>query len=1038
MSEKTILGLDLGAASVGWALIRKKSPATSGSIIACGSRIFPAGVDGDMAGGSEESRNVKRRDARQSRRQGWRRKRRIWKTYRTLQDGGLLPPGGEQDSRERHQCLQDLDRQLRAELYPVLDRREAHLLPYLLRRDALDKELPEHAVGRAILHLAMRRGFQSNRRAPIRENEEDGVVKSSIQNLNTEMEAASCRTVGEYFATLDPEQQRIRQRYLGRQQIREELELIWNSQAKFHAILTDDLWKKVFHAVLDQRALKSQKGLVARCDLEEDQRRIAKAHRLFQQFRILHKVNDLRIIDKASGELTSPDVRQRKALLDQLAGGDLTWAKVKSALGLKAKEFKVNLEDTGDKKLIGDRNAEKLIPIFGIDRWSALEETARDQLVEDLLTIDDPAGLKRRGMHHWGLTEESAEDLSNLALEDGRGSLSRRAIEKMLPRLEEGVQYATVRKEFYPSLLDAGNPVDRLPSVKEAFGMLRNPAVERTLTELRKVVNAVVREHGKPDLIRIELARDLRKPKGVRQKIQKRQRAREKVRSDAKERLLQQHLVKAPTRNDIEKVLLADECKMQCPYTGQNFGLHELFGAHPSIDVEHIIPYSRSQDNSFLNKTLCLRQENARKNNRTPFEAYSGDSDRFAQILDRVALFQGDGRSSKLHRFKLEQLPEGFAARDLVNTAYASRLAMEYMGLLFGGEVDASHQRRVQASGGRTTSLLRWQWGLNGVLGGEGKNRADHRHHALDAIVIACTGPTVIQQISRAADQAQEDGSPRLLSTLPLPWSRFQIEVGEALDQVIVSHRPRRKVRGALHEETNYGQPRPDPTTGQLVHRTRKAVARLKPRDLPKIIDPVVRQAVQQAFAAISDEKPEKVFEKEERLPRLPRRGQPDVIIRKVRLSHPGHPVPVGSGDGQRHVEPGRNHHVEVVAILDPDTGEEIEWEKHLVTLLEASRRKETKEPIFQTDWGPDRRFLFSICVGDILEQDLNGERVLVKVNSVSRNDVERSLIHDARTLKDKLKEKSGRIRGGITNLKKVAAQKKSVHVLGVVRDSHD
>jgi CRISPR-associated endonuclease Csn1 len=1037
MSGKTILGLDLGAASVGWALIRFDRPASTGEIIATGSRIFPSGVDGDLASGREESRNVQRRQKRQMRRQGWRRKRRIWKTYKVLQTAGLLPPGGDKDSHDRHQCLIDLDQHLRSDLYPALDRREAHLLPYLLRRDALDREMPEHAVGRAILHLAMRRGFQSNRRAPIREDEEAGIVKSSIEDLDAEMAAAGSRTIGEYFSTLDPEQQRIRNRYLGRKQIHQELEQIWNAQAGFHSSMSDDVWKDVFHAVLDQRPLKSQKGLVARCDLEVDQRRIARAHRLFQRFRMLQKVNDLQIVDKETGEIVSPDAEQREALLEQLSKGDLTWAKAKKALGVKARGTRLNLEDTGDKKLIGDRNAETLIPLFG-DRWHHFSDDQKDQLVEDLLTIEDPAGLKRRGIGHWGLDEETATLLGDTALEDGRGSLSRRAIEQMLPRLEEGVAYATVRKECYPTLLDAGHPVDRLPPVKEAFGLLRNPAVERTLTELRKVVNAVVREHGKPDLIRIELARDLRKPRTVRQKIQKNQRDREKKRAEVKDRLLAENLVHSPKRSDIEKVLLADECNWQCPYTGQSFGWNDLFGAHPSIDVEHIIPYSRSQDNSFLNKTLCLRRENANKSNRTPFEAYSGDPDRYDPILDRVARFQGDGRLRKLHRFKMEELPADFAARDLVDTAYASRLAMEYTGLLFGGEVDASHKRRVQASGGRTTSILRWQWGLNGVLGGDGKNRSDHRHHALDAIVIACTGPGVIQEISRAAERAVKDGSPRLMSALPLPWSRFKMEVEEILDQVIVSHRPRRRVRGALHEETIYGKARPVPGSAESVHRVRKAVAALSRRDIPKIIDPVIRHAVQQAFDAIGDEKPEKAFANKDRLPRLPRHEQPDVVVRRVRLTHPGHPVAIGKGDHSRNVQPGRNHHLVVVAVLDPETEEITEWEEHLVTLLEASRRKGSKEPIFQTDWGPDRRFLFSICVGDILEQDLDGERVLVKVNSISKNEYERSQIQDARTDKEKRTEKSGRIRGGIANLKKVGTVKKSVQVLGVVRDSHD
>src|SRR5207247_2916740 len=146
--------------------------------------------------------------------------------------------------------------------------------------------------------------------------------------------------------------------------------------------------------------------------------------------------------------------------------------------------------------------------------------------------------------------------------------------------------------------------------------------------------------------------------------------------------------IKEPKPDDHRKFLLAEECHWQCPYTGRTISMNALFGPEPQFDIEHIIPFSRSLDNSFHNLTLCYVPENRSvKGNKTPHQAYSGDEARYEAILDRVKKFAGERRtvSEKLKRFsmdddQLENFLEEFRNRQLNDTAYASALAGKYLG----------------------------------------------------------------------------------------------------------------------------------------------------------------------------------------------------------------------------------------------------------------------------------------------------------------------------------------------------------------------
>jgi len=982
-----ILGLDVGSKSIGWAVVAS-SNGTPSRVEAVGVRVFQAGVQGDPETGAGEPPGAKRRQTRQQRRLTDRHARRMKKLCHLLQRQGLLPAG------EADQVLRQLDsslysRYVRKRATPSEETgRVAHLLPYLLRARALDQPLEPHELGRALYHLAQRRGFLSNRRAPIR-GDDRGKVRPAITELEQKMNSAGARTLGEYFATLDPEQERIRRRYTSRAMYVEEFEKIWDAQAPFYPhILTDDFKKAVRRAIFYQRPLRKQKNLIGACEFEPRRKRAPWALLGAQRFRMLQMVNNTRVLtlDGRERELIP---EERAALIQKLeTDGDLTFAKAKKLLSLKRDES-FNWETGEESRFVGNRTNAKLAKIFG-QRWWKLTEDERERVVEDVRSIERPATLAARGQRAWGLRPEEAEAVSRVELEPGYCRLSRQALAKLLPLLQQGLPYMKAVEKAYPDYRMARDPVDLLPPVSEAVPELRNPAVARALTELRKVANSIVRTYGKPEAVRIELARELRKTRQQRQTATKRNRQVERQRKEAAQKITAEAGIQNPKRADIEKVMLAEECNWQCPYTGNCISMASLFGPNPQFDVDHIIPFRRSLDNSFFNKTLSDVAENRNvKGDRTPYEAYAGRPEKYKEIIERVSRFQGRAASEKLARFQLEQVQdiEQYADQELNDTKYASRMAADYVGLLYGGQVDATGKRRVQPTRGRVTAFLRNLWGLNGILGpGPEKSRDDHRHHAVDAVVIALTDAAAIKALSDAAARGRKLG--RRWAALPEPpWPGLLNETSTAVDMVVVSHRPSRKLSGALHEETLYSPPRDDAgrpaADGKWVH-VRKPLAKLTKPELEKIVDPAVRDAVRAKLAALGATDPKRAFKPVENHPCLKTRTGRLVPIHKVRIRRAESPVTIGSGARERHVKPGDNHHIEIVELRDKKGRSK--WEGHLVTRLEAARRFRARQPVVRRDHGPDKRFLFSLAGGDTIELDWEGSRQLFVVRTMTRD----------------------------------------------------
>jgi CRISPR-associated endonuclease Csn1 len=259
---------------------------------------------------------------------------------------------------------------------------------------------------------------------------------------------------------------------------------------------------------------------------------------------------------------------------------------------------------------------------------------------------------------------------------------------------------------------------------------------------------------------------------------------------------------------DIQKLILweelnpknvADRC---CPYSGVPISPRTALS--DEIEIEHILPFSQTLDDSLNNKTLSIRKANRIKGNRTPWEARA---DFEAQGWSYDGILQRANRMSKYKSYRF--VPDGyerwlgkdgndFLARALNDTRYLSRVATEYLRLVCPGSA-------TRVIPGQMTAKLRYYFGLNDVLGLNGeKNRNDHRHHAVDACVIGITDQGMLKKFADASASARKKELEKLIDTLEPPWLTYREHVERAVNNIWVSHKPDHNYQAELFDQTIY------------------------------------------------------------------------------------------------------------------------------------------------------------------------------------------------------------------------------------------
>ncbi|MBX3455535.1 MAG: type II CRISPR RNA-guided endonuclease Cas9 [Ferrovibrio sp.] len=771
-----VWGFDLGTTSVGFAAIEyDQDRRMVGNIKALGSRIFPEGITEKEREPRNKERRSKRMMRRQLRRKRWRRRA----MHEALAEAGLLPSPNPKEWP--------------AELTAAL--------PYELRDRGLTEKLEPWEVGRALFHALKRRGFKSARlvddKKPSKdeEKEEEG-IKQQIADLDAKR---GDKTVGAYIgqpirawrANPKGPAPKIRGQYTARAMAEEEFDRLWDAQAKHHpALMTPERKQMLRDTAFRQRPIFWRLKTLGTCSLEPGEPLAAKGSWLGQQFEMLQTLNNLKI---ATGNGRALDDNERDVLRQALAEQRrLTFGDARKLLkalwqenGTPFKGTKFNFEvEGGRKELHGNAMEAALRKAFGA-AWGdhPQKQQIRDEAFQrlwgvnyrrlgnkrvEIRTEQDVAAERQKliahAMQHWSMARKAAEDFADTDMPAAWLHVSEKAIRTLLPALESGETYGAARPRLYPNVAPTeaekrkrkrkpkSSRILGLPTDPLDLPIQRNPTVQRALTELRKVFNNLLESNGYrlPDLIRIELAREVALSGKDKKKLLQSIRDNTNERKAAEKALRERGV--EPTGSAILKWRLWQECDKICPYTQETIGWEDLFGPKPKFDIEHITPRSRSQDDSFANKTLghvafnrnfkrnSTLVEAFKRNHGKPLQPDWPDLEQISSRLNRLAaenkfprgkvkrLLNAESPEERLNRLDKFDPTERDLEDDTGNsrlirdTAYIARTASLWLATMMpqGGDGGRS---KVQTRNGRAVAHLRQLWRLNHLLGPDEKPR---------------------------------------------------------------------------------------------------------------------------------------------------------------------------------------------------------------------------------------------------------------------------------------------------------------------------
>lgn len=845
---RKILGLDLGVSSIGWAFIERDKANNQGKILGAGVRIVPLSTpEADEFGKGNAISTNRSRTMKRGARRGIQR----YKLRRTR----LL-------SRLRH--LGWIENET-----PIQTDRSLEI--YGLRAKAAIEQVAPSELATVFLSLNSKRGYQSNRKAQ-NEDEEGTDYLEKIRERDRELIERNI-TIGQkhYEMLMDNPWATLKKRIYSRKSYLAEFDQIWNTQKQFHPELTDKLYLEIGpRTIFYQRPLRSQKGLISKCTLEPQKRVAPKSSPVFQVFKIWQQIHNLEVNDEA-GKDYPLNIDKKKMLFTELdSKGKMSLTQFKKLLGYASKEpILINFPH-----LEGNYTKASLLKVLEdtgydtheiLDLDLSLEGNQFDkqpfmQLWHLLYSSIDQESLIKNLMLQFGFDETQALALAKVRLVQDYGSLSVRAMRKILPFMEEGLTYdkAAVKANYNHSFSETKEEKEekvlqqKLPVIQK--GKLRNPVVEKILNQLVHLVNDILShpEMGQPDEIRVELARELKasakQRKNATKVIQDNARNNERI----KERLVSEFGLRNISRNDILKLKLLEETDCKSLYTGKPISPVKLFTTD-EYDIDHIIPQSRLFDDSMTNKVLCESYINREKGNLTAWDYIQSKGD------DEVRRFLQDVQScSKLSlskkkklRMAIDEIPDDFISRQLKESQYIVKEAMAMLGLVC---------RDVTSTTGIITSFLRNEWGLAHVMQelneeryaalgkvsyrelASGKRilkiedwskRDDHRHHAVDALVVAATSQSIIQELNTLNERFEglnQVNKEKL--KFSVPWNTFRNDAINAFQSILISFKGKNKVatwnrnrtkkkgkgnynfqrvltpRGQLHKETIYGTKR--------------------------------------------------------------------------------------------------------------------------------------------------------------------------------------------------------------------------------------
>lgn len=835
------LGLDIGITSVGWSVINLDE----NRIEDLGVRIFNA-AENPKDGSSLAA---PRREARGRRRLLRRKAYRVKRVKNLIVDKKILTKD-ELESLFTNKSV-----------IPIWD----------ARVEALDRSVTNEEWSKILINFCKRRGFKSNRKNEVNDKEA-GVIITSIKNNEENMKMTSSRTIGEFIynqvKNSDDGYKAMRNKSgeynmcISRDMIREEIHTLFEKQRyfnnKFASDEIEDLYLKIFDSQRPYSKFEDLEKMVGYCTFEKRKyKRAPKNSISAEEFVLYDNLNKLSII--MDGDKRTLTKEERNFIVNEAyIKKEIKYSRLRTLLGLDDKErfstltysLNTSYAKTENCKFVSLRGYHEIKKAIehGISKeyWNSKVKDNRKMLndiayVLSLGKTDDEIinQLRKRDIPNVVIDvvlDISFSKFANLSIE---------AIEKIIPYMKEGYQYneSCEMAGYDFKAIFQGERSYKLPVIK--IDEIVNPVVNRALAQTRKVINAVIDEYGSPIGINVELARELSKNFKDRKVIEKEQ----KDNRDNKEKIKKEIydlMDKEPTSMEILKYRLWEQQKGECAYSQMMISINDLFtvGAY---EIDHIIPFSRAFDDSLNNKVLVLARENQLKRNRTPYEYFGNDEDKWHQFEVWVnnSNLPYKKKQNLLKKKISKEEQKDWKARNLQDTKYICKYISNYINnrLIF---VESESKQKVITVNGRATSYLRAKWGLI-------KAREDgDKHHALDATVVAVTTQGMIAEISkyskanelkyvREGDDFMDietgeivklsDYKYLLKDKLPRPWPYFSEElqlrlsdnpieelkkwsiktydeefIANTVRPIFVSRVPFRKIGGKLFKETIYSK----------------------------------------------------------------------------------------------------------------------------------------------------------------------------------------------------------------------------------------
>ncbi|MCR5623464.1 MAG: type II CRISPR RNA-guided endonuclease Cas9, partial [Treponema sp.] len=849
------LGLDLGTNSIGWAVYSLDNGNESCELVDMGVRIFSDGRDPK----TKEPLAVARRIARGQRKLIYRRKLRRRAMFRLLQEQGLFPAG------------KDEARKLKL------------LNPYQLRIKALDEKLEPHELARVLFNLSVRRGFKSNRKdatdkdEPVASKSGEKLSQADMSNeLSKSVKDSGCRTLGEFLWKNQDKNHGIRfvpgrmSYYPLRQMYVDEFNAIRAVQEPFYKTLD---WDALYDAVFFQRPLKPQER--GKCQYMADKERTFKAMPCSQRLRMLQEIRNMDYQNERGQKipLSEDDEKTLVALLD--TKDKVTFDAFRKAMKLSP-ACTFNLESESRTSLNGNSTAVKLRSKnrFG-ELWDTLPLEEQDAIVEKLIMADEDKEIFDM-LAKYPLSDEQKESVVKVQLPTGTTMLCREVSERLVHKMEElGCNYTTAKQvlgynddqsvekydllPYYGKVLVGstmgGNPSEPEDKPERRYGKISNPTVHVALNQTRTVVNALIKEYGRPAQVAVELSRDLKASRDAKDAMVRKQNENRKRNEILNKNIREGYGISYPNRNDRLKFRLWEELgasglPRRCLYCGKTISGAELFTKN--IEIEHILPYSRTLLDAESNLTVAHASCNAFKKERSPYEAFGSSPAGYswARILERANQLRNPVKRGRFAVDAMESFEKdsGFITRQLTDNAYLSKMAFRYL---------HSVCDKVWTVNGGMTKLLRDKWEIDSILkrriddkeiahfelkeeqiGEYKKNRYDHRHHALDASVIALIDPSLVREISTLNARSQKNR----IEVPPMAVPRMELQ--EKVRHIVVSFKPDHGAEGKLSKET---------LLGKIKREEAVDIAKLEEKDIPLIKHEKVRTDFERELAGTKD-----------------------------------------------------------------------------------------------------------------------------------------------------------------------------------------